>query len=71
MQFNTALRLSNCSSVTCLRSIDTTALAALSQGVENSTYPTAGDGYGVYYFGPVVDGKVSVSLVYSDVEIVC
>ncbi|KAK0255618.1 hypothetical protein B0A54_10937 [Friedmanniomyces endolithicus] len=56
MQFNTALRLSNCSSVTCLRSIDTLALAALSQGVENSTYPTAGDGYGVYYFGPVVDG---------------
>ncbi|KAK1811512.1 hypothetical protein LTR12_014110 [Friedmanniomyces endolithicus] len=57
MQFNTALKLSNCSSVTCLRSIDTLALAALSQGVENSTYPTAGDGYGVYYFGPVVDGK--------------
>ena len=59
MQFSTALRGANCSSVTCLRSITSTELATLSQYVENSTYPTAGDGYGVYYFGPVVDGKVS------------
>ncbi|KAK5694361.1 hypothetical protein LTR17_024880 [Elasticomyces elasticus] len=57
MQYNTALRLSNCTSVDCLRSIPTTTLATLSQRVENDTYPTAGDGYGVYYFGPVVDGK--------------
>ncbi|EMC93600.1 hypothetical protein BAUCODRAFT_142062 [Baudoinia panamericana UAMH 10762] len=57
LQFNTALRLSNCSSVSCLRSLSSATLATLNQAVENASYPTAGDAFGVYYFGPVVDGK--------------
>lgn len=40
----------------CLRSLPTEELALLNQQVQNVTYPGPGAGYGVYYFGPVVDG---------------
>lgn len=53
----TALQLSNCSSVSCLRALPESTLALLGQRVENASYPTGGDGYGVYYYGPVVDGE--------------
>lgn len=29
----------------------------LNQQVQNASYPGPGNGYGVFYFGPVVDGK--------------
>lgn len=57
MQLSTTFRLSNCSSVTCLRSLSGSTLALLNQQVANASYPSAGDGYGVYYYGPVVDYK--------------
>lgn len=43
-------------SVNCLRSLPVEELAALNQQVQNTTYPGPGAGYGVFYFGPVVDG---------------
>jgi carboxylesterase type B len=57
MQLTYAFDQSNCSSVTCLRSLSAPSLAVLSQRVENVSYPGPGVGYGDYYFGPVVDGK--------------
>ncbi|KAI6890585.1 hypothetical protein KC318_g1264 [Hortaea werneckii] len=56
MQLFTTYQLSNCSTMNCLRSLPTEELAALNQQVQNVTYPGPGAGYGVYYFGPVVDG---------------
>ncbi|KAK4560706.1 hypothetical protein LTR86_005284 [Recurvomyces mirabilis] len=56
-QFDTTLMLSNCSSLACLRSLPGGTVATLSQAVENASYPTGGDGFGVYYWGPVVDYK--------------
>ena len=54
--FNT-FQLSNCSSLNCLRSLPTSTLDSLNQAVQNASYPGPGDGYGVFWFGPVVDGK--------------
>lgn len=56
-QFFTALRLSNCSDLNCLRSLPSETLQTLNQAVQNASYPGPGDGYGVYWYGPVVDGK--------------
>ncbi|KAK5117720.1 hypothetical protein LTR62_005144 [Meristemomyces frigidus] len=56
-QFDTTLQLANCSSITCLRSLSSSTISTLSQKVENASYPTGGDGFGVYYWGPVVDYK--------------
>lgn len=57
IQYYDALRLSNCDSVTCLRGLPIDQLETLNQQVQNATYPGPGVGYGVYNFGPVVDGK--------------
>lgn len=57
IQYYDALRLSNCDSVTCLRNLPIDQLETLNQAVQNATYPGPGVGYGVYNFGPVVDGK--------------
>lgn len=57
VQYYDALRLSNCESVTCLRSLSIEQLETLNQQVQNATYPGPGVGYGVYNFGPVVDGR--------------
>jgi carboxylesterase type B len=56
-QYNTALRLSGCSDIHCLRSLSSAVLGNLNQVVINATYPGPDNGYGVYYWGPVVDGK--------------
>lgn len=42
-----ALRLSNCSTVQCLRSLSVDKLAYLNQAVLNSTYPGPGSAFGV------------------------
>lgn len=55
-QYYTALQLSNCSDVNCLRSLPSETLANLNQADQNASYPGPGDGYGVFWFGPVVDG---------------
>jgi len=56
------LRLSKCQSVTCLRELPIDKLETLNQAVQNASYPGPGVGYGVYNFGPVVDGKFLVEL---------
>ena len=56
-QYYNALQLSGCDSVTCLRGLPIKQLETLNQAVENASYPGPGVGYGVYNFGPVVDGR--------------
>ena len=56
-QYYNALTLSNCTTVTCLRALPIDQLETLNQAVQNASYPGPGVGYGVYNFGPVVDGK--------------
>lgn len=46
----TTLNLANCSSVNCLRSLPIGELAYLNQAVQNASYPSGGDGFGVYYW---------------------
>ncbi|KAF2493352.1 alpha/beta-hydrolase [Lophium mytilinum] len=55
-QYDTTLRLSGCSDLNCLRSLSVADLANAGQAVLNVSYPSAGYGYGLFYFGPVVDG---------------
>jgi carboxylesterase type B len=57
VQYYNALKLSGCESVTCLRGLPIDQLETLNQAVQNASYPGPGVGYGVYNFGPVVDGK--------------
>lgn len=52
-----ALKLSNCSTLACLRGVPSSALTTLDQAVQNASYPGPDAGYGVYTPGPVVDGK--------------
>ncbi|EXJ55528.1 hypothetical protein A1O7_08456 [Cladophialophora yegresii CBS 114405] len=56
-QYNTALSLSGCADLNCLRSLPSDTLGTLNQAVINATYPGPGNAYGVFYWGPVVDGK--------------
>ena len=55
---NTTLRSSfpTVQNTDCLRALPTKMLRHLNQAVENASYPSPGVGYGVYDFGPVVDG---------------
>lgn len=62
MQYYNALKLSGCSSVDCLRALSIDKLEYLNQAVQNASYPGPGVGYGVYNFGPVVDGRFLVEL---------
>lgn len=55
-QYYNTLKLSGCSSVNCLRSLSIDQLETLNQAEQNASYPGPGVGYGVYNFGPVVDG---------------
>ncbi|KAK5127226.1 hypothetical protein LTR85_008588 [Meristemomyces frigidus] len=56
-QLMTTLNLANCSTINCLRSLPVAELAYVNQAVENASYPTGGDGFGVFYWGPVVDKR--------------
>jgi len=55
-QYITALALSNCSDLACLRSLPSDNLQTLNQAVQNASYPGPGNGFGDFWFGPVVDG---------------
>jgi len=61
-QYYSALSLSGCTSVNCLRNLPIEQLATLNVAVENATYPGAGFGYGTFGYGPVVDGKFLIEL---------
>ena len=61
-QYYNALQLSGCTNVNCLRSLPIGKLETLNQAVQNASYPGPGVGYGVYNFGPVVDGKFIIEL---------
>lgn len=62
VQYYNALQLSGCDSLMCLRGLPIEELETLNQAVENASYPGPGNGYGVYNFGPVVDGRFLVEL---------
>ena len=57
LQYNTVLKLAGCSDLTCLRGLSSNTLGTLNQAAINASYPGPGNAYGVYYWGPVVDGK--------------
>ncbi|KAL0259593.1 hypothetical protein SLS55_005330 [Diplodia seriata] len=56
-QFRTALQITNCSDLTCLRGLETSDVQFINQRVLNMTYPGPQYGFGSTYWGPVVDGK--------------
>ena len=56
-QYFTALQLSGCADLNCLRSLPAQTLQTLNQADQNSSYNGPGDGYGTYWYGPVVDGR--------------
>ncbi|KAK4998932.1 hypothetical protein LTR66_001922 [Elasticomyces elasticus] len=57
-QYANVLSAANCSDLACLRSQNSTTLQFVNQRAENISYPNSpGDGYGTFYYGPVVDGK--------------
>ncbi|KAF2085386.1 alpha/beta-hydrolase [Saccharata proteae CBS 121410] len=56
-QYYDALHLADCKNLDCLRSKPSSELQFINQRVENNSYPGPGDGFGVFYWGPVVDGK--------------
>jgi carboxylesterase type B len=56
-QYRTALDLANCKDLTCLRSLPPGQLQQVSSLSYNVSYRNPGYGYGVFYYGPVVDGK--------------
>jgi len=55
-QFSYTLALSNCTDLKCLRSKSSATLGVVNQAVQEAAYPGPGDGYGLFYYGPVVDG---------------
>ena len=61
-QYYNALKLSGCSSLSCLRALPIENLPNLNQAVKNASYPGPGIGYGVFYYGPVVDGRLIIKL---------
>ena len=56
IQFANTLQDANVTSLEGLRSLSSERLATINQQVLNTSYPGPGYGYGVFYWGPVVDG---------------
>ncbi|EKG12270.1 Carboxylesterase type B [Macrophomina phaseolina MS6] len=56
-QFRTALQVGNCTDLSCLRNLESSDLQFINQQVENRSYPGPQNGFGTFYWGPVVDGK--------------
>lgn len=56
-QFRTALQVVNCTDLTCLRGRKSSDLQFINQQVENRTYPGPQNGFGTFYWGPVIDNK--------------
>lgn len=57
LQYRYALGASGCADIGCLRGLSEKELTAVGQADFNASYPGTGDGYGVFWFGPVVDGE--------------
>ncbi|KAK3063025.1 hypothetical protein LTS18_002892, partial [Coniosporium uncinatum] len=55
-QYYTCLMLANCTNLNCLRSMPAKNLAAVDNRAQTADYNGAGDGYGTFWFGPLVDG---------------
>ena len=56
-QYVSALQAAGCGDLNCLRGLSASALQTVNQKDQNVSYPGPGDGYGTFWFGPVVDGK--------------
>ena len=56
-QYVTALQAAGCGDLNCLRGLSASALQSVNQMDQNASYPGPGDGYGTFWFGPVVDGR--------------
>ncbi|KAJ4412855.1 hypothetical protein N0V82_008706 [Gnomoniopsis sp. IMI 355080] len=57
LQYQLALDAANCSDINCLRGLSEAELTKVGQEDFNNSYPGPGDGYGTFWFGPVVDGE--------------
>lgn len=56
-QYDLALQASGCGDINCLRRLSSADLTSVAQADFNNSYPGPGDGYGTFWFGPVVDGE--------------
>lgn len=56
-QYNQVLSNAGCTNLACLLRLDGNTLANATQGALNSSYPSAQYGYGLFWYGPVVDGN--------------
>ncbi|KAL7903928.1 Alpha/Beta hydrolase protein [Trichoderma velutinum] len=57
IQYQNILSLANCTSLTCLRSLDSETLKTLNQEQGDKFFPNPGYGQGTFGYGPVVDGQ--------------
>lgn len=57
LQYRYALDASGCSGIDCLRGLSEADLTRVGQADFNASYPGTGNGYGSFWFGPVVDGE--------------
>lgn len=57
LQYRYALDAAGCDDLNCLRDLSTEALTTVGQADLNASYPGPGNGYGTFWFGPVVDGE--------------
>lgn len=57
LQYRLALGAAGCGGLNCLRELDAAALTRVGQADFNNSYDGTGDGYGTFWFGPVVDGE--------------
>lgn len=62
LQYQLALDAAGCDGVSCLRGLSEAELTTAGQADFNNSYPGPGDGYGTFWFGPVVDGEFLQSL---------
>lgn len=57
LQYRLALNAAGCDGIECLRGLSEADLTNAGQASFNNSYPGPGDGYGTFWFGPVVDGE--------------
>ncbi|ROW07763.1 hypothetical protein VMCG_03431 [Cytospora schulzeri] len=57
LQYGLALQASGCGDIHCLRGLSSEDLANAGQADLNNSFPGPGDGYGGFWYGPVVDGE--------------
>jgi hypothetical protein len=57
-QYADLLKITHCGTLQCLRELSPSALATASQALYVMGYQAKRYGYGDFYFGPAVDGKI-------------